>query len=130
MLLMVFLAGCSGGRIEPRLSGISFRADMVYYDESYGFDGSVSESGVLTAVMTQPQELEGLEFTLDGDSSVVNYKGLTFTPTEGSIPFCRMLEDFYSKISSLINQPDLTADKEGIITKGRGAEACTLHSLT
>ncbi len=126
-MLVVLLAGCHGSKVEPQLCGISFRADMVYYNESYSFKGSISESGVLTALITEPEELEGLEFTLDGKATTVNYKGLTYTPVEGSMPFCRMIEDFYSPIRTLLSEDGLTADKDGVITRGKGTTGFTLH---
>ena len=126
LILIFLLSGCSGGKIEPRLCGISFRAVMDYYNESYSFEGRISDEGVLTATMTEPQELKNLEFTLDSQGTIVNYKGLTFTPVEGSIPFCRMIDEFYSKISELINEQELTVNSDGAISRGKGAKEFTL----
>ncbi|MBO5199783.1 MAG: hypothetical protein J6B93_00730 [Clostridia bacterium] len=126
-MLILLLAGCSGSKTEPSLCGISFRADMVYYNESYSFDGRISENGVLTALIIEPEELEGLEFTLDGKTTTVNYKGLIYTPVEGSMPFCRMIEDFYSPIRTLLDEEGPTADSDGNISRGKGADAFTLQ---
>lgn len=124
ILLVITLCACSGGEIKPCLGGISFTAEMVYYNESYSFEGELSVEGELTAVMTAPEELKDLKFTLNAEGTVVDYKGITYTPTAGTMPFSKTMESFYAPVKEVL-QGGLTADSKGILTLGEGVEAAT-----
>ena len=121
LLVIMLLCSCSGGEITPHLCGIGFKAEMTYYNESYAFLGELSENGTLKAEITAPEELSELVITISHDSTTVNYKGLTYTPVEGTMPFSAMLEDFYNPIKAVIDS-GLTADKNGKLTVGSGTD--------
>lgn len=121
LLICLALCSCSSAKsIVPRLSGISFTADMTYYNEVYAFDGEILSDGTMKATVTSPEELSELEFTLTGEGTTVNYKGLTYSPVEGSMPFSKIMEDIYLPIRE-VALGDATADGNGILTGGEGS---------
>ncbi len=116
ILIFLLLCGCGGGKeITPRLTGISFRAEMTYYNEEYSFLGEISGEGVLTCEMTAPDGLAEMVFTVDGGGILTEYKGLTYSPAEGSLPFAAVIEQFYSCIKEIINDPEAVADQKGVL---------------
>lgn len=123
-LLLVILCGCSGGEITPYLRGIAFRGEMTYYNESYSFLGSLSKEGELSLKMTAPDSLAEMVFTLNGEGTVAEYKGITYRPVEGSMPFAPVIDRFYGSLSEIMQSGE-TADKTGVL-KHSGENSCTL----
>lgn len=121
LVVLMLLCSCSDGEITPHLCGISFKAEMLYYNESYSFSGELSKDGDLTAEITAPEELSDLVITISDEGTTVNYKGLTYTPVEGTMPFSAMLEEFYNPIKAAIDT-GLTASGDGKLTVGSGAD--------
>lgn len=118
--LILILCSCGAKReIKPQLSGISFRAEVVYYNENYLFDGAISKDGVFTAEVKEPEELCDLIITHDGEKTRVDYKGLVYTPLEGSMPFAKVLSEFYNKVSEIIQNEPSVEGSDGIL-KGDG----------
>lgn len=120
--LLILLLLCSCGvkkEITPRLSGISFTAEINYYNENYTLDGVISKDGKFLAEIKEPEELRDLVITLDGDKTQVNYKGLVYTPLEGSMPFAGVLSEFYGQICKIIKDEPVSSTSDGII-KGDG----------
>ena len=122
LLLCFTLCACSSGEITPCLKGISFTAEMTYYNESYCFDGSISTQGELTAVITSPEELKDLKLILGEKGTTVEYKGITYTPVEGTMPFSAVLKNFYNPIREVMAE-ELLADGDGKLKTGEGTEA-------
>lgn len=124
-LLLVLCSCASAKEVKPQLGGISFSAEVTYYNENYAFDGHLEKNGTLKAEITSPKELEGLNFTLNGDSVTVEYKGLSYTPVEGSMPFSRVMEEIYLPLRELALSDKVTSDKEGRVEE-KGRYALTL----
>ena len=63
LMLIVFLCGCGGKNksATPVTKGVSFIADVTYYNECYTCDVAVDENGVMTATVTSPEELSGVK---------------------------------------------------------------------
>lgn len=119
-LLLITLCSCGGGKeIKPQLSGISFTAEIVYYNEKYSLDGVISKDGEFTFEIKEPEELSGLKISLIDGQTKVDYKGLTYTPLEGTMPFAKVLDEFCAPIEEIIKDDTLLANSEGII-KGVG----------
>ncbi len=127
LCLLLTLCSCSGEKeVKPQLGGISFGAEVSYYNENYGFDGQLQKDGTLTAVITEPKELEGLSFTLNGDAVTVEYKGLRYTPVEGSMPFSRVMEELYAPLREIVLSETTLADKEGRVVGEDGRYTLTV----
>lgn len=122
LLLCFTLCACSSGEIKPCLKGISFTAEMTYYNESYCFDGSISGEGELTALIISPEELKDLKLTIGEKGTTVEYKGITYTPVEGTMPFSAVLQSFYNPIREVMTKKPF-ADGGGKLKIGEGAEA-------
>lgn len=118
--LILILCSCGAKReIKPQLSGISFTAEVVYYNENYLLDGVISKDGVFTAEIKEPDELCDLKITLNEDETRVDYKGLVYIPLEGSMPFAKVLQEFYTPVCEIIKGEPTIKGTEGIL-KGEG----------
>ena len=86
VVIFLFLIGCSEKAEEkPLLEGISFNADITYYNEKYVAKGSVDKDGLLTLEILEPSELSGMVFYVNDSDTKVEYKGLSFSPNENSL---------------------------------------------
>lgn len=120
VLLLTTLCSCGGGReIKPQLTGISFTAEISYYNENYSLDGVISKNGEFVFEIKEPEELCDLRISLIDGQTRVDYKGLTYTPLEGTMPFAKVLSEFYSPMEEIIRDDSLLAKSDGII-KGEG----------
>ena len=127
VLLALLLCSCSSAKeIRPYLAGISFTADMTYYNESYGFDGEIFSDGTLKISMTEPEQLKDLNITVSGEGMTVEYKGLTYSPVEGSMPFSAVLEEFYNPLREIVLSDTAVADSNGVLTGSAGTLGYTL----
>lgn len=126
LLMLLVLCSCSGGEIEPRLKGISFNAEMTYYNECYNFGGEVLSDGTLKVTLTEPEELKDLSFTLSGENTVIEYKGLTYSPVEGSMPFSRIIENFYKPLREVALSNSCEVSKDGVFKSDNGAQSYTI----
>ena len=85
ILLVLSLCGCaSKSGVEPVINGIAFNLDITYYNENYSAEGKM-EDNILTLTVKSPSELEGMVLIISEDSFKVNYKGLTFEPTDNAL---------------------------------------------
>ncbi len=125
LLVLLLLCSCSSGKeTAPILKGIGFSAEMTYFNEAYSFDGEINGKGALTAQMTAPKELEGLKFTLSEGTTLVEYKGLVYSPVEGTMPFSKIIEDFYGAVG--LFGAETGSDADGVIKIGEGADEVVL----
>ncbi len=118
-LVLVFfsflvLCGCSASAVTPVLKGITFTAEMTYYNESYTFSGHILKDGSLEVIIEKPDELKDLKLSIKNDQITAEYKGLTYTPVEGTMPFSAVIKEFYDPLKEVIEK-GLTADKNGIL---------------
>ncbi len=114
VLVCLVLAGCSSGNTTPVLKGITFTAEIAYYNESYTLSGQILNDGSMVATLLKPDELANLKLTLNGDRITAEYKGLTYTPVEGSLPFSAVLQNLYDPVCQ-VNKEGLLPDKNGKI---------------
>ncbi len=125
-VLLLLLSACGGSEVEPRLCGISFTAEITYYNESYKGECTVSEDRELRFTLSEPESLSGYTLTLGAEGITAEYLGISFKPTVGSMPMSSVAEEFYEIYSSVGG----TARKKGEqyeISGGSGAEAYTLY---
>lgn len=86
-LCFFVLCGCSAkGEITPVIQGISFEANIQYYNEKYLCDAQVDTKGNITLTFKSPENLEGLVLSVVDGKSSIQYMGLTYSPKGGSLP--------------------------------------------
>ncbi|MBE6732723.1 MAG: hypothetical protein E7561_01850 [Ruminococcaceae bacterium] len=85
IMLCTVLCGCGGkADAKPILNDISFDINITYYNEGYFAKGKIQDN-TLTLEMKEPSEIEGMVLILGESSVKINYKGLTYEPTENSL---------------------------------------------
>ncbi len=130
VLVLLTLSACSGKtEVKPRLVGITFNADMTYFNENYKGECVISSDGALTCKLTEPESLSGYTLTLSKEGMTAEYLGITYTPTESNMPFSGVIGEFYENISEISSSEDSAKKKDDayIIKGGKDAEAYTLY---
>ena len=110
-LLVPLILLCSCGKkseVKPILTGISFEAEIVYYNENYSCQCDISGEGVLTAKITEPEILKDFTLRVSKDTITADYLGITYTPTENNMPFSGVVDSFYKAIGECVER-ELTA---------------------
>ena len=117
VLLAIFcLCSCSGGQITPKLTELSFTAELSYYNELYVMDAKILKDATLVAEMKEPEALEGLTLTVTSKGITAEYLGLTYTANEATLPFSSTVFAFYLPLLNVINTPEAAVDKDGTLT--------------
>ncbi len=130
VLVLMTLSACSGKtEVIPRLVGISFTADMTYFNENYKGDCVISPDGTLACKITEPESLSGYTVTLSKDGMTAEYLGITYTPTESNMPFSGVIGEFYEKLGTIIASGSSAQKKDDayIIKGGEDADAYALY---
>ena len=113
LMLIVFLCGCGGKNksATPVTKGVSFIADVTYYNECYTCDVAVDENGVMTATVTSPEELSGVKLKFDGENVTAEYLGLTYTLKTDTMPLGNVALSIYN-VFTHIAENGLTAEQD------------------
>lgn len=130
VLVLLTLTACSGKtEVTPRLLGISFNAEMTYFNENYKGACVMSPEGVLTCTITEPETLSGYTVTLSRDGMTAEYLGITYTPSESNMPFSGVIGEFYSKLLTIIDSGASAEKKDDtyVIKGGKDTDAYTLY---
>lgn len=79
-LLVFSLSGCKSGQseIRPITKGITFAAEITYYNEYCEGTVSVDENGKMNIEITFPDTVKGLTLTFDGGGIKAEYAGLEY----------------------------------------------------
>lgn len=121
VLVCLMLCSCgSANTVKPTLLGTEFTAKMTYYNEQYSFDGKITEDGKLIARLSEPEELSDITLTLDGEQTIAEYKGITYTPIEGNMPFSAVMERFYLPIKDMAYKESVELDSDGAAKDTQG----------
>lgn len=115
LLVIICLCSCSSGETKPKLTNLSFSAELTYYNETYLFDGRLLDDATLKATIKQPEELKDLNLTVTPEGITAEYLGLTYTANEATMPFSKTIWDFYLPINNIINNTEAVADKNGAL---------------
>ena len=126
LLILLCLCSCKGNEIKPKLSEISFTAKLTYFNELYVFDGEIKKDGTLIANIKEPSELKDLKLTVTEEVMTADYKGLVYEANEATMPFSKIISDFYSAINALGREEKLKTDKSGETTGKIGDTEYTL----
>lgn len=113
ILLALALCGCTGRKtdISPVTRGISFTAELTYYNECYLAEVKIAESGAANFQITSPDTIKGLTFRFEGDSVTAEYLGLEYKTDFQSLPegnACIRLYEILTDASS--EEISVTAD--------------------
>lgn len=120
IMAIICLCSCSKKEVKPHLTQIAFTAELTYFNEVYTFDGEIKKDGTLLAYMKQPEELSELKLTVKPDGISADYKGLVYSANEATMPFSRIMADFYAPLNMLMGEQTLSADKNGEISGKAG----------
>ena len=112
-ILIIFLCGCGGKNktATPVTKGVSFTADVTYYNECYTCDVAVDEKGIMSATVTSPEELFGVKLMFDGENVTAEYLGLTYTLKTDTMPLGNVALSIYN-VFSHIAENGLTAEQD------------------
>ncbi len=130
IIILITLAACSGKEgVKPQLCGISFTADITYYNENYKGDFTVLDNGDMTVIIREPEILEGYTVTVANGKMTAEYLGLTFVPGTGNMPFSGVLDEVYSKLTEIRGSSLLANLKNGeyILKDGKDLSEYTLY---
>ena len=99
LIPLIFLCSCGKkSEVRPLVSGISFKGEIVYYNENYSCECSISPEGVLTAKIIEPEILNGFVLTVAADKITADYLGISYTPTSNNMPFSGAIDTFYKAL--------------------------------
>lgn len=113
VVTFIMLCGCSTKqKVSPILRGISFEADISYYNEKYVCDSVVDSDGKLTMKFKYPEEISGLKIFFEYGKINIEYMGLTYTPKDNAIPTGSVAQALYNVIST-VECENSTAVKDG-----------------
>ncbi len=111
-LLIPIVLLCSCGKkseVKPQLTGISFDAEIVYYNENYACRCEISKEGNLTAKITEPELLKDFTLRVSRDGITADYLGITYTPTKGNMPFSGVVDSCYKALLECMEE-NITAN--------------------
>ena len=100
-LILPLILLCSCGKkseVKPNLLGISFKGEIVYFNENYTCECTVSQDGILTAKIIEPEILNGFVLTVSADKITADYLGISYTPTKNNMPFSGAIDTFYKAL--------------------------------
>lgn len=88
-IITVFsFSGCAEKRsnISPLTKGITFTAELTYYNECYESLVSVSQNGDMDIEITAPDTIKGLSFHFDESGVTAKYSGLEYKYDTKALP--------------------------------------------
>lgn len=88
LLFVICLSGCNNksSGIKPLTKGITFTADITYYNECYTCDVSVDKNGATDISVLSPDLLKGLSFNFKGNTVTAKYLDLEYKYDTSALP--------------------------------------------
>lgn len=89
LLISVFFlcsCGAKSNNITPVTKGISFNADISYYNETYTVSVNIADNGDTEISYNSPKELSGLKIIYSGDQITADYNGIKYNTLQESLP--------------------------------------------
>ena len=113
-LVILFLCACGEKKISvtPVTSGISFTAELTYYNECFEADVTVAKNGETDMEITSPDTIKGLVFHFNGEEITAKYSGLEYKTDFKSLPESACCERLYEILKDTFNE-DVTVTLEG-----------------
>ena len=113
-LVMACLCSCKGSEIKPQLTGISFTAELTYFNETYVLEAQIDKDATLTANIKEPEAIKDLNLTVNDKGITAEYLGLKYEANEATLPFSKTVWDVYLPLRHIITG-GAAADKNGIL---------------
>lgn len=112
--ILLCLCSCKGGDIHPKLTEISFTAELTYYNETYVLEADMDKNATLSATIKEPETLKDLNLTVNSKGITAEYLGLKYNANEATLPFSKTVWDAYLPLCHIITS-GAVADKSGVI---------------
>ncbi|MEE1239123.1 MAG: hypothetical protein UHO61_04285 [Acutalibacteraceae bacterium] len=105
-LAVLFLCACGESKVNitPVTSGISFTAELTYYNECYEADVTVAKNGAADMEITSPDTIKGLTFHFGNDNVSAEYKGLEYKTDFSSMPECMCCAKLYEILRDTLKE--------------------------
>lgn len=112
-LVILFLCACGEKKIAvtPVTSGISFTAELTYYNECFEADVTVAKNGETDMEITSPDTIKGLVLHFNGEEITVKYAGLEYRADFKSLPEGACCARLYEILKDTFNE-DVTVTSE------------------
>lgn len=125
-IIALCLCSCAKAETQPKLLSTTFTAELEFYNEEYVFDGELLEDATLKISVKEPEELKDLNITVTDEGMKAEYKGLTYEANAATMPFSRVISQFYLPLKSIATDKTVKADKNGEINGEFASEKCSL----
>lgn len=112
-LVILFLCACGEKKISvtPVTSGISFTAELTYYNECFEADVTVAKNGETDMEITSPDTIKGLVLHFNGEEITAKYAGLEYKADFKSLPEGACCARLYEILKDTFNE-DATVNSE------------------
>ena len=112
-LVILFLCACGEKKIAvtPVTSGISFTAELTYYNECFEADVTVAKNGETDMEITSPDTIKGLVLHFNGEEITAKYAGLEYKADFKSLPEGACCARLYEILKDTFNE-DVTVNSE------------------
>ena len=112
-LAILFLCACGEKKIAvtPVTSGISFTAELTYYNECFEADVTVAKNSETDMEMTSPDTIKGLVLHFNGEEITAKYAGLEYRADFKSLPEGACCARLYEILKDTFNE-DVTVNSE------------------
>ena len=112
-LAILFLCACGEKKIAvtPVTSGISFTAELTYYNECFEADVTVAKNGETDMEITSPDTIKGLVLHFNGEEITAKYAGLEYRADFKSLPEGACCARLYEILKDTFNE-DVTVNSE------------------
>lgn len=112
-LAILFLCACGEKKIAvtPVTSGISFTAELTYYNECFEADVTVAKNGETDMEITSPDTIKGLVLHFNGEEITAKYAGLEYKADFKSLPEGACCARLYEILKDTFNE-DVTVTSE------------------
>ncbi len=119
IIFLFCLSGCNGAKtgVSPITKGITFKAELTYYNECFAGDVTVNKKGEMTVQITSPESLKDLKLVFKDSGVTAEYLGLRYEnglPTGEQI-FGRLYEILKATLSK---DTEVLKEKDNYIIRG------------
>lgn len=113
-LTVLFLCACGENKadITPVTIGISFTAELTYYNECYEADVTVAKNGETDMEITSPDTIKGLVFHFNGEKITAKYAGLEYKTDFKALPESACCTKLYEILKDTFRE-DISVTLEG-----------------
>ncbi len=111
--MILFLCACGEKKIAvtPVTSGISFTAELTYYNECFEADVTVAKNGETDMEITSPDTIKGLVLHFNGKEITAKYAGLEYKADFKFLPEGACCARLYEILKDTFNE-DVTVNSE------------------